>query len=199
MKRLMSVALCAMGMFGAANAQQVGKHKFINVGVKAGANFYNIRNDNGAEYNVKPGIHAGLLGHIHLTREWALQPEVVYSSQGAKYDVLGVTNTVKLGYVNVPVMVQFMFNNGFRLQAGPQVGFLVSAKNEANNNTVNIKNDFNGVDFSLGAGLGYVIPAVGLGFDARYNLGLSDINKNNAVVSQNRGFQLGLFYLFQHK
>jgi hypothetical protein len=51
----------------------------------------------------------------------------------------------------------------------------------------------------LGAGIGYVEPSSGLGIDARYNIGLTDISENTAFKSTNRGFQIGLFYLFQHK
>ena len=58
---------------------------------------------------------------------------------------------------------------------------------------------FNSVDFALGGGIGYVNPPTGFGVDARYNLGLSNINKNGSVKSTNRGFQLGVFYLFNHK
>ena len=91
-----------------------------------------------------------------------------------------------------------MFNNGFRLEAGPQVGFLINAESETNNNTTDIGDNLNTVDFALGAGLGYVASS-GFGVDARYNLGLSNINESGSVKSTNRGFQLGVFYLFHHK
>jgi hypothetical protein len=82
-----------------------------------------------------------------------------------------------------------MFDNGFRLQAGPQWGFLVSADN---------KDDINPIDFGVGFGVSYIIPSTGFGIDARYNLGLSNINKDDVVKSTNRGLQLGLFYIFGH-
>jgi hypothetical protein len=92
-----------------------------------------------------------------------------------------------------------MFDNGFRLQAGPQVGFLVSAKTKAGNVEVDYKDQTNTIDFGLGAGAGYVHVPSGFGVDLRYNLGLSNINENDAVKSHNRGFQAGVFYLFKHK
>jgi hypothetical protein len=54
----------------------------------------------------------------------ALQPEAVYSSQGAKYTVNGAEHTLSLNYINIPLQIQYMFDNGFRLQTGPQAGFL---------------------------------------------------------------------------
>jgi hypothetical protein len=194
MKIYAMLALAATLMTGNAMAQHV------NIGVKAGANFYNVNNDNGAEYDTKTGFHAGLLGHIHLAPQLALQPEIVYSSQGAKYkNGLGVEEKYNLDYINVPVLFQYMFDNGFRLQAGPQVGFLVSAKTKAGNVEVDYKDQTNTIDFGLGAGAGYVHVPSGFGVDLRYNLGLSNINENDAVKSHNRGFQAGVFYLFKHK
>jgi hypothetical protein len=93
-----------------------------------------------------------------------------------------------------------MFDNGFRLEAGPQVGFLTNAKAELNGGEgVDVKSSFKKVDFAIGAGIGYINPNTGFGVDARYNYGLSNINENGSVNSYNRGFQLGLLYQFQHK
>ena len=188
------------GSAGKASAQHgATKAKHVSLGIKGGLNVYNIHNDNNVKYDAKTGFHLGLLGHIHLTRQLAIQPELVYSAQGAKYNVANNEVKIKLGYINVPILLQYMFDNGFRLQAGPQVGFLASAKSETNNSETDIKNNLKKVDFALGFGAGYINPTSGLGVDARYNLGLSDINETGSVKSTNRGFQLGLFYLFHHK
>ena len=101
-----------------------------------------------------------------------------------------------LDYINVPVLFQYMFDNGFRLQAGPQVGFLISAKSKNNDNTTDIKDDLKPIDFGVSIGASYVFPPTGFGIDARYNLGLSNINKKSTVNSTNRGLQLGIFYIF---
>jgi hypothetical protein len=193
MKLYVTVAVAAMMMTSAVSAQHV------NIGIKGGLNLYNIHNDNGTKYDMKPGFNAGLIGHIHLAPQLALQPEIVYSAQGAKSTALNVENKINLGYINVPVLVQYMFDNGFRLQAGPQVGFLVSAKQEIGSVKTDIKDNLNTVDFGLGAGVGYVHVPSGFGVDARYNLGLSNINEAGPAKSSNRGFQLGVFYLFNHK
>ena len=193
MKFYLSVALAATMMTASVSAQKV------NLGVKGGLNVFNIHNDNGVEYDTKTGFNAGLLAHIHLAPQLALQPEVVYSAQGAKYTIANTESKLKLGYINVPVMFQYMFDNGFRLQAGPQVGFLINAESETNGASTDVKNNLKTVDFGLGAGIGYVHVPSGFGVDARYNLGLSNINENDAIKSTNRGVQVGVFYLFKHK
>ncbi len=193
MKNYVRMLLAATLITGSVNAQHV------NIGIKGGLNVYSLKSDNGLNYDSKLGFNAGLLGHIHLTKMIALQPEIVYSAEGAKSTSAGVESKVSLGYINVPVLVQYMFDNGFRLQLGPQVGFLTSAKTETNNVTSDIKDKLTSADFSISGGVGYVHPASGIGVDARYNLGVSNINKNSNVTSNNRGFQLGVFYLFGHK
>lgn len=193
MKFSFSMALAAFLITGTATAQHV------NIGIKAGLNSFNINNDNGASYDSKIGLNLGLIGHIHLSKQFAFQPELVYSGQGARYTTAGVESKINLDYINVPLLLQYMFDNGFRLQAGPQVGFLVSAKNKTNNSTIDIKDNLKSTDIALGMGIGYVKPSTGFGIDARYNLGLSNINETELVKSTNRGFQFGVFYLFDHK
>jgi hypothetical protein len=182
------IIIIAIIMFaGAASAQPV------NIGVKGGLNLYTV-NSNSTEpsYNNKPSFHLGLLGHVHMSDQFALQPEIVFSRQGARYDN---DLDLDLDYLNVPLLFQYMFDNGFRLQAGPQIGVLVGAKA----NGADVKDEYKGGDFGLALGAGYVNTASGFGVDARYNAGLSDISQNGAISSYNRGFQLGVFYMFKHR
>lgn len=193
MKFYVGLVAAILVMVGTASAQHV------NFGVKGGLNLYNIENDNDTKYDAKTGFHMGMLLHIHVAQHFAVQPELLYSSQGAKYNtVLGDVN-LKLEYANVPFMFQYMFDNGFRLEAGPQVGFLTNAKSELNEFSVDVKDDIKKIDFAIGAGIGYIHPPTGFGVDARYNYGLSNINESGSVNSYNRGFQLGVLYQFQHK
>ena len=178
--------IAAVLITSAASAQHSSSPKGkVNLGIKGGINMYRINSDDNVVYDQITGFHVGLLGHIHLDKQWAVQPELVYSTQGAK--IAGVEQ--KLDYINIPVLLQFMFDNGFRLQAGPQLGLLVGADN---------KNDFNTTDLGIGLGISYVVPSTGFGIDVRYNHGLSNINKSDAVKSFNRGFQLGVFYILGH-
>lgn len=192
MKFYLGVVLVAILMAQTASAQHV------NFGIKGGLNFYNIRSDNSSGYDPKTGFHVGLIGHIHLDQHFALQPELIYSKEGAKYSSGGIDTRIKLGYINLPVMFQYMFNNGFRLQAGPQIGFLINAESETNDTETDI-DDLNTFEFGWGFGLAYVHPPSGFGVDARYNIGISKINEDGSEKLTNRGLQLGVFYLFKHK
>jgi len=198
--KFLIVLMTAILITGAASAQHGNAPAgHISLGIKGGVNLYNIHNDNSTTYDPKVGFNLGLLGHIHVATHFAIQPEIDFSTQGAKYDIVGSTTKLNLSYINVPVLLQYMWDNGFRLQAGPQLGLLVSAKSKYNDNTVDVKNDFKPLDFGVSFGAGYIHPSTGIGIDARYNLGLSNINENGSINSTNRGFQLSLFYIFGHK
>jgi hypothetical protein len=169
-----------------------------NFGIKGGLNVYTINNENDANFDSKAGFNLGLLSHIHLAKQWAIQPELVYSLQGATINAGNVESKINLGYINIPVLFQYMFDNGFRLQAGPQLGFLVNAKSKTGSLSTDIKDNLKTADFGLAVGAGYVHTPSGFGVDARYNFGLSNINDNSSDKLFNRGFQLGVFYLFKH-
>ena len=51
------------------------------------------------------------------------------------------------------------------------------------------------IDFGIGAGAAYELP-MGLMFDVRYNLGMSNISDVDGVDMKNTGIQLGLGYRF---
>lgn len=166
-------------------------------GVRGGLNIANTKNTESGETGSKAGLHIGFIAHTHLTPEISLQPELYYSNQGGKK---GNVN-FNLNYINVPVLVQYNFDNGFRLQTGPQLGLLVDVNDKTKGEEYNIisADDFKSTDFSWSFGLGYLTYS-GIGFDGRYNLGISKINDDptRGGKSTNRVFQLGLFYLFDN-
>ena len=163
----------------------------VKLGIKAGLNVANISVEGDNNFDSRLAPHAGLLAHIHLAPKWALQPEIMYSGQGLEDNDRDVK--WKLHYVNIPVNVQYMFDNGFRLQTGPQIGLLADGENDPGN--VDLKDDLKKTDVSWTFGAGYLSYS-GFGVDARYNLGLTDINEAGSNKLTNRVFQVGLFYMF---
>ena len=160
-------------------------------GLKAGLNLATVTGSGG---DLKPGFNGGVLAHIHITPAFSLQPEVMYSNQGTKYSS---DHKLLLNYINVPLLLQYNFDNGFRLQGGPQVGFLIEAKDKNQNVEYDVKNGYNTVDFSIPLGLSY-LGYSGFGVDARYNIGVTNVVKNSPTTYRNSVLQFGLFYLFDH-
>jgi hypothetical protein len=169
-------------------------------GIKGGLNAARLEVERADEDAIESRLsfHVGGFAHIHLNRNWAIQPELLYSGQGMIQELGGREFEWKVNYVNVPVMVQYMFNGGFRIQAGPQIGFLTSAEIEDQESEADrdIDDDLKKVDVSLPVGIGYMSPS-GFGVDARYVIGLSDINDAGSNDIRNRVFQVGIFYQFR--
>jgi hypothetical protein len=172
----------------------------VALGIKGGLNFANVNASSvGAAYNSRTGYHVGAFAMFKLTKI-AIQPELIYSSQGTDVTITGVPGSFNsnFDYLNIPVLLKFYLAGGFNLQAGPQFGFLMSAQGPVVNGstgtvtTGNIKDDLESSDVSIGVGVGFDLPAR-LNIDARYNIGVSDVN-NGASTSaiKNQVFQLSL-------
>ena len=168
----------------------------VELGLKGGLNVATLSVSNNSNIDPRISAYLGGLAHIHISKEFAVQPEVFFSGQGAKSTVSNVVNKANLNYIQVPVLLQYMIGTGFRLETGPQVGFLASAKQKAGDVTVDVKNSYKKTDFSWVFGAGY-LTSTGVGFDARYNLGLSKINNDNGPKVSNRVFSVGVFYQFK--
>lgn len=159
--------------------------------------------------NSKTSYNAGVFVNVPLgASAFRFQPEVNFSSQGARF--FGGTGTgysyeQDLNYLNVPLNFQLVAKNGLFVQTGPQVGFLMSANTKdatgtgAPTNGDN-KASFDKLDLAWSAGVGYV-SRVGLGIDARYNLGLRNVREDNAPMMmqgnwRNNVGQVSLIYQF---
>src|SRR5258705_6280752 len=180
---LFSVAFIAMALI--VHAQRTDAY----FGVKAGQSIASLNVEDGVDYNARASAHVGVLAHIHLTSHFAVQPELFLSGQGGKDG----NEKLRLLYLTLPLLLQYMTGNGFRLYTGPQLGVLLSAKDKTGNVEVDFKDQLKSVDFSWVFGTGYQFPGSGFGIDARYNLGISNIDDGSPVV-QNRVFAVGLFY-----
>src|SRR5882672_6157743 len=173
MKKLLLLTIAGILFFVVKTQSQT-----TEFGLKAGLNISNLHSTVTNSLDPRASVYVGGLAHIHLSKYFAIQPELDYSCQGATQNTDGGDITWRLNYVNMPVLLQYMFDNGFRLQTGPQLGLLASAKRKAGGTITDIKNNYTTGDFSWSFGGGYLFPS-GLGIDARYNLGINNINNTN--------------------
>ena len=173
-------------------------------GVKGGINVSNFTGDL-PNSRSKIGFYAGGYATIKIDDKFAFQPELLYSAQGAKlksvsanipqYGNVLADLQFNLSYINIPLMFKYYTSEGLSIEAGPQIGLLVSAKADVIDRKININDAFKSADFGLNVGLGYELPN-GVNFGARYSFGLTDINENYGKVS-NSVFYLGLGYSFK--
>lgn len=199
MKKII-LSVVAVFVFGLANAQEV---KF---GAKVGGNVSSL-NVSGGEigdvgvlrFNSIVGVQAGVFAEIKVAGKFAVQPEVLFSTEGSEFGIEGTDAKINLSYVNVPVMVKYYASEKISLQAGPQLGFLVDAKGKSGGESEDIKDSFKSINFGVNFGLGYDINEKVL-VDFRYNLGLSNIGEDDFFGNDSKlkvsTFSLALGYKF---
>jgi opacity protein-like surface antigen len=200
MKKII-LTVAAVFAFGFANAQET---KF---GVKGGLNVANISGDI-EDNSSKVGFHVGGFVEIKVSDKFSVQPELLFSTQGSQAEysedfggtVVSINEKINLSYLNIPVMAKYYVAEGFSLEAGPQIGFLTSAKYkleaEGQEEEEDAKDDFESIDFGVNFGAGYDFTE-NLSAGLRYNVGLSNIAKDsgNDKIS-NSVFSVSLGYKF---
>lgn len=157
--------------------------QLVKFGLKAGLNYANHTGSD-IQTDAITSYHAGLITEIKIHDKFALQPELLYSTQGATYNtVLGDVKN-ELGYLSIPVMAKIYLNNTISLELGPQASFLLSERGAFDATDSNI------FDFSVAAGLGLKITK-NIFIQGRYGIGLTEISKNtqakNSVLQVSAG------------
>tara|TARA_B100001146_G_scaffold222761_1_gene235851 strand:- start:61466 stop:62110 length:645 start_codon:yes stop_codon:yes gene_type:complete len=190
----------------------------VKLGAKAGVNFAKLSGEALEDADGRTGFHVGFLAEIPLSERFAIQPELVYSQQGLQskesFDGTEFETKVKLDYLNVPVMAKFYLIDGLSIEAGPQFGFNINAKQELEvtggdtdgdfeiTGEDDIKDEVSGFDLGIGGGLAYQLDN-GLFFQGRYIYGLSNVPEDvddaqgedveddlvNSVLSLSVGFK----------
>lgn len=183
MKKILVLTVFTVLGFTNVNAQE------IKLGVKGGLNFASLNGDNTKDIDVVTSFNFGVVSEIALSEKFSFQPELMYSGQGYSFN----DNTIALSYLNVPLMGKYYVTKGLSLEAGPQLGFLLAAKNEK----TDVKDAFKSFDLGVNFGLGYKLEN-GINFGARYNLGLTNINNldNSSIKNRNGVLQISVGYFF---
>lgn len=158
----------------------------FDLGLKGGLNFASLNSVSTAAsttYDNRTGYHFGAYALVKVTKI-GIQPELLFSRQGQNFTINSQNYSSSFDYITIPVMIKLYIAGGLNLQAGPQFGFLSSAKgdliNVASKNVSATGQDLStfvkSSDVSLAVGAGWDLP-FGLNITARYNIGLSDVNK----------------------
>lgn len=201
MKNFSLIVIIFLLSIGGVQAQE-----FFNFGVKGGVNFANLTGDEADEIDaeMKTGFHLGVFAEIMISDKFGIQPEVLYSSQGATSDVAfiyeefsgNVDVDIKLDYISVPVLLKYFVAPGFSLEAGPQFSFLskseIEVEFQGETETEDMKDDTESFDLGAAVGVGYGLPQ-GFLVQARYVMGFSDVytdsDAKNSVIQLSVGWK----------
>jgi hypothetical protein len=211
MKRKLFLAFFIV--FGIAQSQA---QLSMKAGIRTGINFSKLTNYN---TDFKEGFYLGGQLALKFNKLYTLQPELVFSQQGAKetnyyyyddfnqYDPIYYTDSevnYRIDYLSLGVINKFYFSKGFHLLAGPSLDFKIND----NFHKDYFSNDVIGFDLALVGGFGYSFSN-GLSIEARFKQGMIDIfgnnyntnvdengNGNYDEVVLNQSFQIGVSYMF---
>lgn len=184
----------------------------ISYGIKGGLNYSNLvyefedSNNDFLDFNAKVGFYAGGFINISLSDKFALQPELLYSSQGAKLDIdysqvlifdqndpTFLENeedvNVKQSKLLLPILLQYKIGSDFSLFLGPQITYTLNFETEVDSGdelVVSRFQDDDKIGIDVSARLGYKVSE-NMMIELGYFRGLTNQNSVKASV-----FQLGL-------
>ena len=188
MKKLIVIASLILAC-STSNAQ------LLRFGIKAGPNFSDVDGD--VDSDGRTGFHIGAIAEIKAGTNFAIQPELLYSAQGAKLRsglFLGEESEVNYDYLTIPVVLKYyIITDLLSIEAGPQFAFLI------NDSKVQALNDPTSFDFAVLGGAGVDITK-SIFVQARYVIGLTSAAEFNTGFTTeditNRVIQLSVGYKF---
>ena len=153
--------------------------------------------------NYPTGTIVGLYTHTDFAKKLSFDVELNYISLGSLFSTDQNTAEqrdykVSLGYISLPVNLNYCFYKQMHIQLGIQTSTLLTAVIEEKYQNLVTKgkniNEFNAIDIGPTLGLYYQFEK-GLQLGVRYYRGVHNIFKNNFVL-YNTGVQFLLTYQF---
>ena len=181
---MMMIAVMMVATLTASAQQEAGTW---SITPKVGFNLANLSGDIDGN-SMKFGLVAGAEAMYQFTPMIGLSAGLLYSMQGCEGEGDSKLNIDEL---NIPVLANFYVAPGFALKAGLQPGLIVSAKEKAGDYSVDVKDAMQSLEISVPIGASYEFSDFVI--DARYNLGLSKLNKGNGSI-RNSVFQITVGY-----
>ena len=195
MKKLLMMLVMATVAMTASAQNTLRDNGTFTLQPKVGVGIANLSGNyttlSGIDNKVRVGLVAGVEGEYYATNWLGIALGLNYAQQGWKFEGLGVDETTKLDYLNVPIVGNFYVAKGLALKTGFQFGFLMNAKIEGDD----IKDACEKLNLSIPIGISYEISNFVL--DLRYNLGLNKTNKaDNGSKARSDLLQITLGYKF---
>jgi len=212
MKKIMMIAALMVATLSASAQNEVGQ---FTLKPMVGLNLASMTKADNSKMRV--GVAAGVEGEYGVTENFGITAGLLYSMQGVKQSgsatvyipVFGNVaftgdQTLKLDYLNIPILANYYIVKGLAVKAGIQPGFCVSKKMALkgtatnNGNTVNIDSNekiedgVKSFQFAIPVGLSYEYQSFVL--DARYNIYATKAMKTGD--SRHSLFTISLGYKF---
>ncbi|MGO4709232.1 porin family protein [Chryseobacterium sp. 2TAF14] len=219
MKKLLLVAVVALMGSSVVKAQET------RFGVKAGYSMSTLKYESDLGSEESDPMHTfyvgGLVEH-KFGDKFGIQGELLYSPLGGKVVIreedeedpgnfFNLKSKTTLGTLLIPVSAKYFITEGLSVSAGASFGIILSAKQKTvfdgglnipgieigAEDETDVKDQTNTLNIAPFVGAEYMLEN-GLFFDARYNLGVSNLVKNPEFneTSKNSFFQIGVGFKF---
>ena len=200
MKKFLVIAGIALTSISGFAQNEVGT---LSVTPKIGVNAANMSTFEKSDYRI--GFAVGAELGYQVIPDFTVSIAALYSQQGTKAHTEWSDGTIKLDYLNLPIMANYYWDYGITLKVGLQPGINLNAKGTINGQKKEcdldgavIDENGNGillrpVMVSLPVGISYETKN-NLVFDLRYNIGITDAMKFSNKRATNFVFQFTIGY-----
>ena len=204
-KRFVMVSAAALAFAAASHTAtaQIATPK-PTIGVLGGLNLSTLAGNDISDASNRTGFQAGLFLTLHMNQAWSIEPEALYTQQGASAG----GETAKMNYLQVPVLLRWdmMAKNPVHpfFIAGPAAAFQVGCDLSASGQSASCddlsqageapqKKTFDVLGVA-GAGLGFNVGATQMSVGARYSYGFSDAFQASDIKNRYFSILLGLTF-----
>lgn len=151
----------------------------LSGGIKAGLNVANVSIEPDViSTDNRVGLHLGGYAKFDINENISLQPELLYSQKGFGFTLLTASSDMNINYMDLAALVRYNINEMISIHAGPQLGFVLSAKAKEDDGEDDFKDIVKSTDFSLAGGVQVDLPTGIIG-GVRYNLGITNISETS--------------------
>ena len=128
---------------------------------------------------------------------FSIVPQLYYAGFGASVDESSIDQKLKLGYLVLPILVVYAITSQFRVGLGPYFGFLLSAKDKADDFDEDVKDFVSGFDFGVKLSVMYQVSSY-LAFSLSFNRGFANIQGSGSFDQFNQAFMISACYNLAH-
>lgn len=192
MKKLFTTLLILTVIYTASHAQKKGDMAYgVSIALNGSTASSGAANAAGTDMIFRPS--AAFHAEYYLSNEWSLKGEAIYDTKGwsgfyfdqSKNQTISNVN-ITLNYITIPVLATWHIGAEklWYANAGPYIGFLLSASNNYNN--ADEKSKYNSIDAGADLGLGIQFPLSyktnknKIFFEYNWQIGASNILANSS-------------------
>lgn len=190
MKKILIVASLILAFATATAQSEVGG---FSVRPMVGMNIGMMTNADDSDPRI--GFVVGTELEYQATDLLGLSAGLLYSQQGCKIDDNG---TLKLDYINIPLLANVYVAKGFAVKLGLQPGFLINDKAKVSDSGVSVETGLGDLskNFVLSVPVGISYEFSNIQLDARYNWGVTHALSAEGESSNSSAFMITVGYKF---